>query len=259
MVARAPGVIAGLAAAPEIVRLFAPQCTLTLLAKDGQAVTKGAKLATLRGPVRQILAAERTLLNLVGRLSGIATRTREFVRTMHAGPKLDKSIRGSLFDTRKTTPGLRVLEKYAVRCGGGACHRIGLHDAVLIKDNHIAGVTDRELPSAVAKAAAKARSTWPGRLRFIEVEVDTLDQFKALLTLPSGTINIVLLDNMPPPMLRKAVVLRDKLQPSLELEASGGITLQTVRKIAETGVDRLSVGSLTHGAVSLDVALDMRS
>lgn len=259
MVARAPGVIAGLAAAPQIVQLFAPHCTLTLRVKDGERVRKGATLATLRGPIREILAAERTLLNLVGRLSGIATRTSEFVRTMHGGRTLDRSIRGSLFDTRKTTPGLRVLEKYAVRCGGGACHRIGLHDAVLIKDNHIAGVNVHDLPAAIKHAAATARAAWPSRLRFIEVEVDTLEQFKALLTLPSGTIDIVLLDNMRPPLLRKAVALRDKLQPSLELEASGGITLKTVRKIAESGVDRLSVGSLTHGATSLDVALDMRS
>jgi len=259
VVARAPGVVAGLATVPQIVKRFAPHCTLTLRAKDGQAVRKGATLATLRGPVREILAAERTLLNLVGRLSGIATRTREFVHAMHAGSARDPSIRGSLFDTRKTTPGLRVLEKYAVRCGGGSCHRMGLYDAVLIKDNHIAGVSNADLPATINRAAHKARAKWPGALRFIQVEVDTLEQFKALLTLPTGTINIVLLDNMAPPLLRKAVALRDRLQPTLELEASGGISLATVRAIAQTGVDRLSIGSLTHGATSLDVALDMRT
>jgi len=255
LVAREPGIIAGLAAAPEIIRLFAPRCSLRLHHADAAPAVANQTLATIGGPLREILRAERTLLNLVGRLSGIATRTRAFLRAMHNGDTPDPRIRAHLYDTRKTTPGLRVLEKYAVRCGGGSCHRIGLYDAVLIKDNHLAGVATRDLAAFVRRASAAARRR--GSLQFIQVEVDTLAQFNALLTLPPGVIDIVLLDNMPPPMLRAAVRLRDRLQPAIELESSGGITLKTIRAKALTGVDRLSVGSLTHGAASLDVALDM--
>ena len=163
--------------------------------------------------------------------------------------------RARLYDTRKTTPGLRVLEKYAVRCGGGFCHRIGLFDAVLIKDNHIAGVSVTELPRAIQRAATLARvKSHPA---FVEVEVDTLEQYEALLTLPPGTVDIILLDNMSCELMSHAAKRRDEVNPGLELEASGGITLETIGPVSRTGVDRISVGGLTHSAVVLDVAMDV--
>lgn len=249
LVARSAATIAGLAAGPRLVRAFAPSATLTLHHADGDTVPARTTLATLSGPWRELLALERTLLNLVGRLSGIATLTAQYAA------RLPQPCRARIFDTRKTTPGLRVFEKYAVRCGGGRCHRLGLHDAVLIKDNHIAGITPANLPKVIADAAARARRDFAPA--FIEVEVDTLDQFEALLTLPEGTIDIVLLDNMGPATLRQAAARRDAVRPALELEASGGITLDTLRDAASTGVDRISIGALTHHAVSADVALDV--
>ncbi len=249
MVARGGGTVAGTAAIPMLMDLFAPGCEYEVRSPDGSRVGAGAIIASLRGPLDELLGLERTLLNLVGRLSGIATRTALHVATLPQG------CRAAVYDTRKTTPGLRVLEKYAVRCGGGRCHRMGLHDAVLIKDNHLAGVGLGELALFVVQAANKARRL--GRPAFIEVEVDTLDQFQTLLTIPRGIVDIVLLDNMPPEMLRKACALRDAANPALELEASGGITLDTLPEIASTGIDRVSIGGLTHSAVSLDVALDV--
>lgn len=252
IVAREPGVLAGLAALPELRDLIAPGVHLTLLAADGDAVDAPRPIATLRGPKRQLLALERPALNLLGRLSGIATTTARFVAALRAAGQ----TRAKLYDTRKTTPGLRVLEKYAVRCGGGACHRMGLHDAILIKDNHIAGVPPAELPAFVARAAAAARTARPDLL-FIEVEVDTLDQLAALLTLPAGLIDIVLLDNMPPATLARAVAMRSAARPALQLEASGGVRLDTVAAIAATGVERISAGALTHGSTWLDLAMDI--
>jgi len=245
--ARAPAVLAGLAFAPDVLALFAPRCTFSALARDGDRVAAGQALASLAGPLRELLAAERTLLNLVCRLSGIATRTAAFITAMG-------NAAVQLCDTRKTTPGLRVLEKYAVRCGGGHSHRLGLHDAVLIKDNHIASVPLERLAQVVADASRSARAlTTP---KFVQVEVDHLDQLDRLLSLPPGTIDIVLLDNMPPEMLREAIRRRNERQPGLVLEASGGVTLATIAAIAATGVDRISVGSLTHGATSIDFGLD---
>jgi len=249
LVARSGGVVSGLAAFPELLRVFAPSCVLAPMARDGGRVAPGATAAEIQGPLDEVLELERTALNLIGRMSGIATRTAEFARAIPAGS------RAALYDTRKTTPGMRALEKYAVRCGGGRCHRLGLFDAALIKDNHLAGVPVRGLAAFVRDAATRARAI--AALRFVEVEVDTLAQFDALLTLPRGTVEIVLLDNMEPEDLRRAAALRDARAPWLELEASGGVTLATIREIAGTGVDRISVGGLTHGAVSLDVALDV--
>lgn len=249
VVARAGGTIAGLATLPRLMRLFAPSCTAKSLVTDGTTVDPMTTLAIVEGPLDETLGLERTLLNLLGRLSGIATRTRTFAAAIPAGS------RARLYDTRKTTPGLRLLEKYAVRCGGGYCHRIGLHDAVLIKDNHISGLTPAQLPGAIAAAAARARRQ--STPTFIEVEVDTLEQFEALLTLPASTIDIVLLDNMSCDQMQHAAARRDAISPRLELEASGGITLATIGTIAQTGVDRISVGGLTHSAVVLDVAMDV--
>ncbi len=253
LVARSAGVVAGLAAAPDVLGVFATDCRFEARARDGEAVAAGTVLGLLRGPMDEVLEVERTLLNLVGRLSGIATRTAEFVAAL-AGAG---ATRARLYDTRKTTPGLRMLEKYAVRCGGGCCHRVGLYDAVLIKDNHIAGVGVGELAEFVRAAAGRARKLAPGPLAFVEVEVDSLEQFEALLTLPAGTIDIVLLDNMAPAVMARAAGRRDAMRPALQLEASGGITLETIGTVARSGVDRISVGGLTHHAVSLDVALDV--
>jgi nicotinate-nucleotide pyrophosphorylase (carboxylating) len=250
IVARTPGVIAGLEALPALARVFGGRIEIEPRLRDGTSVAAGDALAVLRGPLRDILSLERTALNLVGRLSGIATLTAEFRRAMGEGH------RAGLYDTRKTTPGLRVLEKYAVRCGGGRCHRIGLFDAVLIKDNHLAGVSLDRLGSFVSAAAARARASSPG-VAFIEVEVDSLEQLERILRLDRGTVDIVLLDNMAPAQLRRAVQMRDQAGARPELEASGGVRLDTVREIALTGVERLSAGALTHSAAALDVALDM--
>jgi nicotinate-nucleotide pyrophosphorylase (carboxylating) len=250
VVARGGGVVAGLAVAPEVARAFGPGVEFEPLAADGSPVEAGSRLGVLAGPAPRVLAAERTLLNLLGRLSGVATRTAEFVALIGPGR------RARLFDTRKTTPGLRVLEKYAVRCGGGHCHRMGLYDAVLIKDNHLVGVPVDRLAGVVASASRRARQA-PSPPSFVEVEVDSLDQLRALLTLPRTTIDIVLLDNMTPRQVREAVALRDAARATVELEVSGGVTPANIRDLAATGIERISTGSVTHHAVWLDVALDI--
>jgi nicotinate-nucleotide pyrophosphorylase (carboxylating) len=260
VVPRQPATLAGLAAIPDLLQIFAPRTVATLHARDGTRATPRVAVATLEGPVREILALERTLLNLVSRLSGIATRTREFLDAMGARP----GGKPALCDTRKTTPGLRVLEKYAVACGGGTSHRMGLFDAVLIKDNHLAGVTAKDFPAAVARAIAKvherATHLGPGgggeHPDFIEVEVDDLDQYRAILAAKPAGLGMVLLDNMGTDTLRKAVAMRNESWPGVILEASGGVSLGTIGEIAQTGVDRISVGSLTHGAASVDFGLD---
>lgn len=246
---RRGGIVSGLAAMPMLLGIFAPACTARVLIADGATAPPGQTAATVSGPLDEILGLERTLLNLVGRLSGVATRTAEYAGRIPAGS------RARLYDTRKTTPGMRVLEKYAVRCGGGRCHRMGLFDAVLLKDNHLAGVGLESLAEVVREAAARARADHTPA--FIEVEVDTLEQFERLLTLPAGIIDIVLLDNMSSATMARAAQMRDAQNPMLELEASGGITLDTIAEAARAGVDRISVGALTHGATSIDVGLDI--
>ena len=179
-----------------------------------------------------------------------ATRTAAFVRTT-------EGTRAHILDTRKTTPGLRVLEKYAVRCGGGLCHRLGLHDAVLIKDNHVAGLDLDGFQARIGEACAHAAGEREaGRLRFVEVEVDTPEQFERALAIEPGLIDFVLLDNFSTEQLTAAVARRDGAGSAIRLEASGGVTLETAGPITRTGVDRISVGGLTHHAVSLDVGLD---
>ncbi len=252
---RASGVVSGLAAIPEVLAVLGPQCRFAPTKRDGSDMHPGETLGEIAGPIRQILAAERILLNLVGRLSGIATRTRKFLSAM--GGEFG-AVDTKLCDTRKTTPGMRVLEKYAVRCGGGHCHRMGLFDAVLIKDNHLAHLTPEQLPAFVRAAAETARRQAGGRLGFVEVEVDSLTQLDALMTLEPGVVDIVLLDNMGPQALAQAVAIRNRKGVKPELEASGGVTLETIAEIAQSGVDRISVGSLTHGAVSVDVGLDIK-
>lgn len=251
LVSRAHGVAAGLAFIPEVVSVFAESgepIAVTTTGNDGEPIEPGQTLAELDGSAQAIVRIERTMLNLVARLCGVATRTSEFVRAV-------EGTGVAVCDTRKTTPGMRLLEKYAVRCGGGTCHRLGLHDAVLVKDNHVAQVGADGLAAMLAQVATRARAAG-GVLRFVQAEVDTLDQLDRVLGLPNGLIDMVLLDNMTPDLLRESVRRRDERSPRLLLEASGGVTLSTVRAIAETGVDRISVGGLTHQAVSLDLGLD---
>jgi len=236
LVARRPGRIAGLGPALAVFRLLAPEMAIERRVEDGDDVEAGALLARLVGPARALLTGERTALNLLGRLSGIATATRDLVALL-AG------TRARLACTRKTTPGLRALEKYAVRCGGGESHRFGLHDAVLIKDNHLA------VAGGVREAVRRARAA-VGHLVKVEVEVDDLGQLAEAL---AAGADVVLLDNMPPAMLREAVAMAAGRVP---LEASGGVRPETLRAIAESGVDLVSVGWITHSAPSLDVALD---
>ncbi|MCP3905710.1 MAG: carboxylating nicotinate-nucleotide diphosphorylase [Planctomycetes bacterium] len=245
---RAAGVVAGLRAVPAVLEAFGGNVACECAVDDGDAVAADTVLATLSGALSDMLAVERTLLNLVGRLCGVATVTRSFVDAI-AG------TRAVICDTRKTTPGLRSLEKYAVRCGGATLHRVGLHDAALYKDNHLAHVPPDALPDALTKAIGAVRD---GRdIRFVEVEVDTTDQLRDVLGLAEGLVDLVLLDNMSLGDLADAVALRDATAPRIGLEASGGVTGETVTAIAATGVDRISVGALTHGACSLDVGLDI--
>lgn len=254
LIARESMTLAGIAVIPAIVESFASaRIRIDLFAQDGDTVVAKSPVAEFTGPLRDILAFERTLLNLLSRLSGVATTAAEFVARV-------SGTRTAILDTRKTTPGLRALEKYAVRCGGALCHRIGLFDAMLIKDNHIAGVSLSHLPAFVTQAVARAKSATTAAerpLSFIELEVDSLDQFSAILDAGGCAVDIVLLDNMPPDRLREAVALRDRSGLRIQLEASGGVNLNTVRAIAETGVERISAGAITHHAVSRDLALDI--
>ena len=247
-VARQAGTVAGLAVIPRLLEVFECHVRFEFVASDGEACAKGQVLWLLLGDLRPILAVERTMLNLIGRLSGIATLTQQYVQTI-AGTN------AVICDTRKTTPGLRSLEKYAVRCGGGTLHRLGLHDAVLFKDNHLQHLGPGEFAPTVSAAAKAARDRYD--LRFVEVEIDTLEQLRLVLEIERGLIDMVLLDNMSLDQMRDAVACRDDLAPDVLVEASGAITLDHVQAVAETGVDRISVGALTHSAPSLDVALDL--
>ncbi|TWT31379.1 carboxylating nicotinate-nucleotide diphosphorylase [Blastopirellula retiformator] len=250
--ARADGVLAGAPLVPLIIEEAELELTWTPHKHDGDAIARGDVIGTLSGSVRDLLTSERTILNFLCRLTGIATLTRTYVAAATGAAQV--------YDTRKTTPGWRRLEKYAVRCGGGVNHRVGLYAAVMAKDNHLAwSATERTLAditpqvreflTAQLGAAAAAE-------KLIEIEVDSLAQLAAVL--PSQP-DIILLDNMPPATLQEAVAMRNKLAPSVQLEASGGVNLETIGPISETGVERVSVGALTHGAASLDLGLDWKS
>jgi nicotinate-nucleotide pyrophosphorylase (carboxylating) len=247
VVARATGVVAGLPAAEMVLAAVEPRLQFQPLVGDGTAVRAGNHLANARGPMRGILTSERTALNFLQHLSGIATLTRRFVEAIAGLPC-------SILDTRKTTPGWRLLEKYAVRQGGGHNHRMGLYDGVLIKDNHLAALRKTMLDLAEVVSGVRAKSG-----DAIEVEVDTLEQLDLALACSPYCPNIILLDNMTLDELREAVRRRKQVAPDVSLEASGGVTLSTVRAIAETGVDRISVGALTHSAPALDIALDYQT
>jgi nicotinate-nucleotide pyrophosphorylase (carboxylating) len=240
MLARQAGVIAGLPLAVATFQRLSPETRIEAHVRDGATVAAGAPVLTISGPARAALAGERTALNFVGRLSGIATLTADYVRHT-AGTRM------RICCTRKTTPGLRALEKYAVRCGGGFNHRFGLDDAILIKDNHIA------VAGGIRPVLERARASI-GHLVKVEIEVDTLAQLREVLD--TGMADVVLLDNMDIATLTEAVKLSDG---RVVLEASGGVTVDSIAGIAATGVDYASSGALTHSAPNFDVALDIET
>lgn len=240
MRAREPLVVAGMALAQAAFQQLSSSIKIKRLAHDGQRVKAGAGLLRISGPARVVLSAERVALNFVQRLSGVATLTAQFVDAVNG-------TRAQILDTRKTTPGWRRFEKYAVACGGGQNHRFGLYDLVLIKDNHLAALRDAQ-PNPIAAAVRRAREKYP-RLQ-VEVEADALKQVEQAVT---AGADIILLDNMKPKQLREAVKL---VAGRAKTEASGGVNLKTVRAIANTGVDFISVGALTHSARAVDLGLD---
>nr|WP_235680269.1 carboxylating nicotinate-nucleotide diphosphorylase [Paenibacillus albicereus] len=234
------GIVAGLPVAEAVFGVVDPALVFTALVQDGDAVVKGTVIAEVEGRTHSILTGERLALNLMQRLSGVATKTKQFVDALEGLPT-------RLVDTRKTTPGHRLLEKYAVRIGGGSNHRFGLYDAVMIKDNHIKGA------GGIAAAVAAARAAIPHTMK-IEVETESLAEVGQALD--SGA-DIIMLDNMEPALMREAVSLIRGRAPHVVIEASGGVSLDTVRGIAETGVDVISVGGLTYSFRSLDISLDL--
>jgi nicotinate-nucleotide pyrophosphorylase (carboxylating) len=240
MKAREPLVAAGLAFAEAAFFELSPGVKIQHAATDGQAVKAGHDLLQIEGPARALLTAERVALNFVQRLSGVATLTAQFVEAV-------KGTRAQILDTRKTTPGWRRFEKYAVACGGGRNHRFGLHDMALIKDNHLVALRN-ESPNAIAVAVQRVRAKYPALK--VEVEADTLEQVEQAL---AAGADIVLLDNMNLIQLRLAV---QQAKGRAQTEASGGVTLATVHAIADTGVDFISVGAITHSARAVDIALD---
>lgn len=254
IVARQEGVLAG----SQIIDLMIDELELDIEVayhlSDRSAMVPGDKLITLSGSVRDLLTTERIVLNFLGRLVGIATLTRTYVQQV-------EGTSAKVYDTRKTTPGWRRMEKYAVGCGGGTNHRTGLYEAVMLKDNHLAWYTQftgksaqlGDLVGIVRQFLIDQLGEANGSQRIIEIEVDRIEQLKQVL--PSQP-DIVLLDNMDCDTLTAAVKLRDELAPSVQLEASGGVNLQTIRGIAETGVERISVGALTHSAVNVDLGYD---
>jgi nicotinate-nucleotide pyrophosphorylase (carboxylating) len=239
LVARADGVVAGLPVAARVFARLAPGAGFEARAADGDRVARGDVLLTIRGPVRALLAAERSALNIASRASGIATHTRAWVDAIEGTGAV-------VLDTRKTTPGLRPLEKYAVRCGGGANKRMGLYDVAMIKDNHVAAA------GSVAAAVRAVRERAP-RVT-VQVECDTVEQVGEAV---DAGADFLLLDNMAPDELRAVVARVGDLD--VELEATGGLTLAVAREVADTGVDYLSVGGLTHSSPILDLALDLRA
>ncbi len=245
IVSRQAGVVCGLTLLPIVFSELDDSVVVKYHRQDGDAVARQTLIASISGPVRMLLTGERSVLNFMTLLSGIATRTAEFVSEV-------QHTKAVILDTRKTFPGYRLLQKYAVRCGGGTNHRMGLYDGILIKDNHIAARGDSTCASAVADARrfAKVHHMNPE----IEIEVDSLDQLRNAL---QESPEIVLLDNMSPETMQQAVAIRNASNsPSTLLEASGGVTLRTVRAIAESGVDRISIGSLTHSSPALDIGFD---
>jgi nicotinate-nucleotide pyrophosphorylase (carboxylating) len=241
VVSRAAGVVAGRACAVEAFTQIDPGVDVTWLLADGSTVVPGSVVATVDGPLRSILTAERTALNFLGHLSGVATLTRAYVEAVAAANPATRVI-----DTRKTTPGLRALEKAAVRAGGGVNHRGNLSEAVLVKDNHLGGAT-------ITEAVARARRHWPGRM--VEVECDRLDQVDEAV---AAGATVIMLDNMGPDLVAEAVGRVRAASSAALVEVSGGISLATAPALAAAGADLLSAGALTHSAPVLDLGLDLR-
>lgn len=238
--AKEAGIVAGIEVAQLVFQVVDQSLSFTPLVKDGDSVAKGTVLAVVEGSTHSVLTGERLALNLLQRLSGIATRTHAFVHALGGLP-----VR--LVDTRKTTPGHRLLEKYAVRVGGGSNHRFGLYDAVMIKDNHIKG------SGSIAQAVSRARASIPHTMK-IEVETESLQQVEEAL---SAGADIIMLDNMEPGLMKQAVSHIKEKAAHVIVEASGNVSLQTIRTIAESGVDVISVGRLTYSFESLDISLDL--
>lgn len=259
-VSRQQGVVSGVKVAQLVAEKFAPRVELIQEKKDGDAVEPKQTIATLSGPAHDILTIERTCLNFMCRLSGISSLTRQFAdRVSGTGAKV--------LDTRKTTPGWRRLEKYAVACGGGTNHRMGLYDAVMLKDNHLAffrsqveneaDVIPRALEQSRQWISDQSASLPNGEQTILQLEVDTIEQFEISIAKSHSTQpDIVLLDNMTTDQLSRAVTIRNENAPEVLLEASGGVNLETIAGIAATGVDRISVGALTHSAINFDIGLD---
>jgi nicotinate-nucleotide pyrophosphorylase (carboxylating) len=232
-------VVAGTETVLKCYQRVDPALEVTLKQRDGTRLTQGETVIALSGATRSILTGERVALNFIQRLSGVATLTAQFVEAV-------KGTRVEILDTRKTTPGMRALEKAAVKAGGGRNHRLGLYDAVLVKDNHL--LAGPEIQSAILEL----RKAHPGVP--VELEADSIDQVRAFLSMTG--VDVILLDNMSPEQLRECVSLR---KPGIKFEASGGVSLQTVRAIAETGVDFISVGQLTHSSRAIDFSLELTS
>lgn len=245
IVSRCDCIASGIAIASEVFRRVDETLTITAHAAEGERLSPGSVLLEISGPTRSILSGERTALNFLGRLCGIATLSRRYADAV-------KGTGVTLLDTRKTTPGWRLLEKQAVKAGGCTNHRMGLHDAVLVKDNHLAALGDLSRLPPVIKGLRAAHPGLP-----IEIEADRLDQVKTLLGMQG--IDVILLDNMSPAQMSEAVALRNKFAPAVLLEASGGVTLASIPEIAATGVDRISVGALTHSATNADLSLELES
>ena len=249
LVFREPGVLCGMPVVEQVLSEYDRELTLSDAFPDGSDVSVGRAVGSISGPLRSLLSAERVVLNFLQRLSGIATVTGRYVEAV-----AQTSVR--IYDTRKTTPGWRELEKYAVRCGGGLNHRHGLFDAVLIKDNHLAALGKSDLAEALTNLVQKVMQR-PEAMGFIEVEVDSLEQLPSVLGVEG--VDMVLLDNMTPQQLSAAVEARNAAYADKRvlLEASGNITLDNVRQVAQAGVDRISIGALTHSAKSLDIGFDL--
>lgn len=236
MNAREPIVVAGIDVAARVFKRYDPEVEVEMLVRDGDRIAKGAKMMHVSGPARSLLTAERTALNIAQRMCGIATETARYVDAI-------RGTRARLIDTRKTTPGLRMLEKHAVTCGGGLNHRLGLDNGVMIKDNHIA------VCGSIAKAVERARRQLPV-LTKLEVECDRLEQVREAL---AANVDVIMLDNMPVPEMAEAVKL---VAGKVKLEASGGIRMETIRPIAETGVDFISTSKTHQSAPAVDIGLD---
>jgi nicotinate-nucleotide pyrophosphorylase (carboxylating) len=259
IVARRRGVICGTVLLKEIVAAYGGELAVEVSLPDGSAVAPGQVVATLEGPVGRILTAERVVLNFLGHCSGVASATRRYVDAI-AGVKSVKGGPPAICDTRKTTPGFRMLDKYAVRCGGGVNDRIGLYDGVMLKDNHLAALREKlGAEMGLGDLTRRIRGELPGEI-LLWLEVDTMEQLEEELA-GRGGADVILLDNFTPEMMHEAVGMRNQVAKQTGvrplLEASGGITDQTLRAVAESGVERISIGALTHSAPVLDMSMEV--